>query len=119
RRVEKRSAQLEMEMRLRERLQRQNELEKERSRIARDMHDQLGANVTQVGLLAELTKKHIDNPDKIIANTDRISRTAFELGQSLDEIVWAVNPKNDSLNKFCDYMAVQAQELFQLTDILC
>jgi len=119
RRVEKRSAQLEQEMRLREQFQRQNILDQERSRIARDMHDQLGASVTQVGLLAELAKKNVADPDQVIANTERISRTAFELGQNLDEIVWAVNPKNDSLNKFCDYAAVHAQELFQLTNILC
>ena len=119
RQVERRSVQLKKEMQLRERFQRQNELEKERGRIARDMHDQLGASVTQVGLLAELARKNVGDPEKIIANTDRISRTALELGQSLDEIVWAVNPKNDSLNKFCDYMAVHAQELFQLTNILC
>ncbi len=58
-------------------------------------------------------------PVKLINNIEKISQTAYELGRSLDEIVWAVNPKNDSLDKFCDYMAVQAQEFFQFTDILC
>jgi signal transduction histidine kinase len=106
-------------MRRREQFQRQNELEKERIRIARDMHDQLGANVTEVGLLAELNMENVGNPDKVLANAKQIFQTASELGRSLDEIVWAVNPKNDSLDKFCDYMAVQAQELFQLTDVLC
>jgi signal transduction histidine kinase len=119
RRVEERTEQLGKEIHHRELLQRQSELEKERSRIARDMHDQLGANVTQIGLLAELTKKNLATPGELIANADKISRTAFHIGQGLDEIVWAVNPKNDSLNKFCDYVAVQAQELFQLTNILC
>lgn len=119
RRVEARSAQLEAEVLRREQFQRQSQLEKERIRIARDMHDQLGVNVTQVGLLAALIRKNIGESGELAANVEKISQTTVELGRSLDEIVWAVNPKNDSLNKFCDYMAVQAQELFQLTDILC
>lgn len=119
RKVEQHAAQLALEIRHREEIQRQNLLEKERTRIAKDMHDQLGTNVTQVGLLAELTRKNVGDPAKTAATAERISHTAFELGRTLDEIVWAVNPKNDSLNKFCDYIAVQAQELFQLTPILC
>ena len=119
RRVEEAAAKLAVEVRHRERIQQQSVLEKERTRIAKDMHDQLGTNVTQVGLLAELTKKNLGDAHKAALHADQICQRAIELGRTLDEIVWAVNPKNDSLDKFCDYMAVQAQELFQLTDILC
>jgi signal transduction histidine kinase len=119
RQVEERSAQLAAEVRHREQVQQQNLLEKERSRIAKDMHDQLGASVTRVGLLAELTKKNAADKNKTAAHVEKIRETALELGRTLDEIVWAVNPKNDSLDKFCDYLAVQAQELFQLTNTLC
>jgi signal transduction histidine kinase len=119
RRVEEHAAQLAVEVRERELAQRLNLLHAERTRIAKDMHDQLGANVTRVGLLAELTRQHASSPEKTAENAGRISHTAVELGRTLDEIVWAVNPKNDSLDKFCDYIAAQAQELFQLTEVLC
>lgn len=119
RRVEEAAARLAAEVRHREKIQQQGMLERERTRIAKDMHDQLGTNVTQVGLLAELTKKDLYDAGKTALHADQISQRAVELGRTLDEIVWAVNPKNDSLDKFCDYMAVHAQELFQLTDVLC
>jgi signal transduction histidine kinase len=119
RRVEENAAKLALEVRRREKVQQQNVLEKERTRIAKDMHDQLGTNVTQVGLLAELTRKNAGDLEKTERHAELICQRAIELGRTLDEIVWAVNPKNDSLDKFCDYVAVQAQELFQLTDILC
>jgi signal transduction histidine kinase len=119
RRIEERSKQLALEISRREQIQQQSALEKERSRIAKDMHDQIGTNVTQVGLLAELMKKNAGDAGKTIAQASKIGENVFELSRTLDEIVWAVNPKNDSLDKFCDYIAVQAQELFQLTDILC
>jgi signal transduction histidine kinase len=83
------------------------------------MHDQLGASVTRVGLLGELARQNAGDPAKTSAHAEKICQTAFELGRTLDEIVWTVNPKNDSLARFCDYMAVQAQEFFQLTPIFC
>ncbi|HEX7652419.1 MAG TPA: ATP-binding protein, partial [Verrucomicrobiae bacterium] len=119
RRVEEAAAKLAAEVRHREKVQQQNLLEQERTRIAKDMHDQLGTSVTLVGLLAELTKKELANPAKAAHLANQICQRALELGRTLDEIVWAVNPKNDSLDKFCDYMAVHAQELFQLTEVLC
>ena len=119
RRVEERTAQLAVEIRRREQVQRQSDLERERTRIAKDMHDHLGTSVTRVSLLAELTKNDALDAGKTAAHAEKISETAIELGRTLDEIVWAVNPKNDSLDRFCDYVAVQAQELFQLTDVLC
>jgi signal transduction histidine kinase len=119
RRVREHARRLALEVEWRETAQRQSVLEKERSRIAKDMHDQLGASVTRVGLLGELARQNAGDRDKTAAHAEKICQTAFELGRTLDEIVWAVNPKNDSLARFCDYMAVQAQELFQLTPIFC
>ncbi|MGH8023059.1 MAG: ligand-binding sensor domain-containing protein, partial [Limisphaerales bacterium] len=73
-------------------LKQREALEQERARIARDLHDQLGANLTQVALLGEMaeTDKHL--PDEVEAHTRQISQTARETTRALDEIVWAVNP---------------------------
>ncbi len=100
-------------------LERDQALQKERARIAHDMHDQLGAGLTQVGFLGELTKRDADKIDQTRIYAGKICEATRELAQTLDEIVWAVNPKNDTLNKLAAYMAVYAEEFFRLTAIRC
>ena len=78
--------------------QQREALEKERARIARDLHDQLGANLTQVALLGEMAEADKDAPAEIESHAQQISQTARETTRSLDEIVWAVNPANDTLD---------------------
>ena len=86
------------------RLREQEALEKERSRIARDIHDQLGASLTQVALLGELVESDKDSPAEVEAHALQISQTARETTRVLDEIVWAVNPSNDSLDGLATYI---------------
>ena len=50
---------------------------------------------------------------------ERICDTTRELARTLDEIVWMVNPKNDTLNKLVIYLAAYAEEFFEATDIRC
>jgi ligand-binding sensor domain-containing protein/signal transduction histidine kinase len=95
---------------LRRQLQQQASLEKERSRIARDLHDQLGANLTQVALLGEMAEADKNSPAEIESYTQQISQTARETTRSLDEIVWAVNPSNDTLEGLVNYACKYAQE---------
>jgi ligand-binding sensor domain-containing protein/signal transduction histidine kinase len=95
---------------LRRQLQQQASLEKERSRIARDLHDQLGANLTQVALLSEMAEADKNSPAEIESHTQQISQTARETTRSLDEIVWAVNPSNDTLEGLVNYACKYAQE---------
>ena len=93
-----------------ERLQQQQALEKERSRIARDLHDQLGASLTQVALLGELAESDKDEPAEVEAHARQISQTARDTTRVLDEIVWAVNPSNDTLDGLITYLCKNAQE---------
>jgi ligand-binding sensor domain-containing protein/signal transduction histidine kinase len=92
------------------RLRQQEALEKERSRIARDIHDQLGANLTQVALLGELVESDKDAPHEVEAHARQISNTARETTRVLDEIVWAVNPANDTLDGLMTYICKYSQE---------
>ena len=97
---------------------RQKELiELERSRIARDLHDQLGANLTQVALLGELAEADKALPDEVAAHAQQISATARETTRSLDEIVWAVNPANDTLEGLVNYVGKYAQDYFAMARI--
>ena len=91
-------------------LRQQEALEKERARIARDLHDQLGANLTQVALLGELAESDKESPHEVEAHARQISQTARETTHSLDEIVWTVNPSNDTLDGLVNYVCKYAQE---------
>jgi ligand-binding sensor domain-containing protein/signal transduction histidine kinase len=95
----------------------QEELERERARIARDLHDQLGANLTQVALLGEMAEVDKNLPDEIELHAQQISHTARETTRSLDEIVWAVNPSNDTLEGLVNYACKYAQEYLALAEI--
>ncbi len=95
----------------------QEELERERSRIARDLHDQLGANLTQVALLGEMAEADKNTPDEIESHARQISQTARDTTRSLDEIVWAVNPANDTLDGLANYACKYAQEYLALAGL--
>jgi ligand-binding sensor domain-containing protein/signal transduction histidine kinase len=93
-----------------ERLKQQEALEQERSRIAQDIHDQLGASLTQVALLGELVESDKAHPEEVEAHAQQISQTARETTRVLDEIVWAVNPSNDTLDGLVTYVCKHAQD---------
>jgi signal transduction histidine kinase/ligand-binding sensor domain-containing protein len=91
-------------------LRQQQALEKERTRIARDIHDQVGASLTQLALLGELVEADKDDPREAEGHARQISQTARETTRALDEIVWTVNPSNDTLDGLINYICKHAQE---------
>ncbi|HTQ49521.1 MAG TPA: two-component regulator propeller domain-containing protein, partial [Candidatus Acidoferrales bacterium] len=102
-----------------ERLERRHEMERERTRIARDMHDEIGSKLARISFLSEVVKSEVkgfNQPDGVV---DSLSRTARDLLQSLDRMLWAVNPRNDSLEKLSAYLNRYAAEYFQNTPIRC
>ena len=100
-------------------LKQKEALEHERARIARDLHDQIGANLTQVALLGEMAEADKNLPGEVESHTRQISQTARETTRSLDEIVWAVNPSNDTLEGLANYVCKYAQEYLALADLPC
>jgi signal transduction histidine kinase len=102
-----------------ERLEQQQALEKERSRIARDLHDDLGANLTQIALLAEMSSGESIAPERAKSNSAQLSQTARTLVRELDNILWTVNPKNDSLDELATYLCQFSQQFFRITPIRC
>lgn len=92
-------------------------LEKERSRIARDLHDQLGANLTQVALLGELAEADKHLPEEVELHAQQIYATARDTTRSLDEIVWALNSANDTLESLVNYVCKYAQDYFALAGV--
>ncbi len=100
-------------------LRQKEALERERSRIARDLHDQLGANLTRVSLLGELVEGDKNEPAEVEAHARQISKTATETAHALDEIVWAANPANDTLEGLVTYICKFAQEFLTTAGVSC
>jgi ligand-binding sensor domain-containing protein/signal transduction histidine kinase len=101
-------------------LEQQAAVQKDRARIAQDLHDDLGAGLTEIGLLAGLLGGHTESTGEYKNNAlERITRRARYLVTVLDEIVWAVNPRNDSARSLCSYFSHYAQEFFEPTSIRC
>jgi len=100
-------------------VQLQHLLERERSRIARDIHDDLGARLTQIKLLSELVENHSGEPENVERHTRHISAVTRDLTQCMDEIVWAVDPRNDSLESLTSYLYKFAQEYLGMAEIRC
>jgi signal transduction histidine kinase/ligand-binding sensor domain-containing protein len=98
-------------------LKQQEALEQERARIARDLHDQLGANLMQVALLGDLAESDKESPAEVETHARQISQTARETTKALDEIVWAVNPSNDTLDGLVTYVCKYAQEYFEMAGL--
>jgi len=100
-----------------ERLEHQQALAKERTRIARDLHDDLGATVTQVGLMLEELRATPFSADEMKQQSAAISGRVLNLARDLDAVVWSVNPGNDSLGELFAYLSQTFLECFRHTSI--
>jgi signal transduction histidine kinase len=100
-------------------LEQQAALQKERARIAKDIHDDLGADLTQIAYLGELAQQDRSEPAKVAERIGTISTTARQAIKSLDEIVWAVNPRNDTLPHLIDYAGQFALDFLRPAGIRC
>lgn len=102
-----------------ERLEHQRALEAERTRIARDLHDDLGVGLTEIGLLGDLAGTSSELPEGSRERLQEITGRARTLAASLDEIVWAINPANDTSQSLVDYFFPYAQRLLGSASIRC
>lgn len=100
-------------------LERERAVAVERARIARDIHDELGAELAQIGLLADIGGEGTASAGEMSRNFARIARHTRGVVAALDEIVWAVNPRNDNLARLADYLCRIADECFEETAIRC
>lgn len=102
-----------------ERLERQQALERERARIAKDIHDDLGASLTRITMLSQSARAELDDQSQAATDLDQIYATARELTRALDEIVWAVNPRHDTLDSLATYLGRFAQDFLAAAHIRC
>ncbi len=95
-------------------LERQRAVGRERARIARDMHDELGSRLTKAGMVA----RDLESPGAA-RQLETLRRTLDDMTVTMDELVWAVNPRHDTLDGLANYMLRFTQEFFAGTPMRC
>ena len=94
-------------------------LQVERARIARDIHDDLGAQLTQLLLMGEVAQREHPEDSSARAQFSQICKGARELAHAMDEVVWAVNSRRDTVRDFTSYVCKYAQIFLGTTNIRC
>lgn len=100
-------------------LEHQHAIEEERARIAQNMHDDLGARLTQISLLSGVARLSQDQPAELGEQLAKIGATARETIQALEEVIWAVDPVNDSVEKLLGFIAQFAEAYLQAAGLRC
>jgi signal transduction histidine kinase/ligand-binding sensor domain-containing protein len=98
-------------------LERQQAVEKERTRIATDMHDDLGASLSRIKFLSETIAIKKQKQETIEEEVSGIRTYAHDMIERMGEIVWALNEKNDSLSDLISYARSYAAEYLSQNDI--
>jgi signal transduction histidine kinase len=100
--------------------QRTLEVHRERLRIARDMHDEMGARLTYIALLADRTGRENEvSPKERAGLLETLAANARSAVDALDTIVWAVNPQHDTVAGVADYLSDYAPSYLKAAGIQC
>jgi signal transduction histidine kinase len=101
------------------RIESQRALERERLRIAHDIHDDLGARLTQISLASAMAHDSPGLSSIARAEFDRISQMARDTVSALYETVWAVNPENDNLDALGNYLCQMLHQMCEQAKLSC
>ncbi len=103
-----------------ERLEMQHATEKERRRIAQDLHDDVGSGISEIMFLSELARQDSnESPAQMHSKLANITQKARQMATAMDEIVWTVNPKNDSLPDLASYLCDYVREFLRAANVGC
>lgn len=86
------------------RIRRLNEMHRLRLRIARDLHDDIGASLGSIALTSDMVRRRTSSEEERRNYLEKIGRTARETSADLREIVWLVNPNNERVDHLVEYM---------------
>lgn len=92
-------------------------IEKERNRIARDMHDDLGSELTQIAIQSEIVKRKINQQEPATVQLDYISNSSRTLVDNLQDIIWMLNTKHDQLDSLAIYIREYATKYLEQSGI--
>jgi signal transduction histidine kinase len=94
-------------------------LRQERARIAREIHDDIGARMTQLVLHGEVAQSALTDGSETRVQIVQLCEEARDLLSTMDEILWAVNPRRDTLRDFTAFVCKYAEEFLKPTQIQC
>jgi len=96
----------------------EKEIEKEqmRSRIASDLHDEIGSNLSSIDLIGQVLHSKLTGANQHKRKLKDISQIARMTAESMREIIWFVNPKNDSMEKLIVKMRETANMMLNSID---
>lgn len=94
-------------------------LQRERSRIAMDVHDDIGSRITQLVLNGEVAQSDLASNSPAHQKLEQICDDARKVLASIDEILWALNPREDTLQGFADYICDYTQKFLAPAGIEC
>jgi signal transduction histidine kinase len=99
-------------------LEKKQAIEKERARIASDMHDDLGAGLSTIRFLSDKVRR---DPQKVVMKNEieKIANLSNDMIDSMNEIIWAMNEKNDTLGDLLFYTRSYAKEYCEQHEIAC
>jgi signal transduction histidine kinase len=113
------AASLRLGAKLAVQLKAQELLQRERARIARDIHDDVGAGLTQLVLQGEVAQTEFAAGSEARVKFAEFSERARAVSHALEEMVWVVNSNRDTLRDFCSYICKYAQAFLRDTPIRC
>ncbi|RYY19126.1 MAG: hypothetical protein EOO04_22645, partial [Chitinophagaceae bacterium] len=94
------------------------DMEKVRRRIARDLHDDMGSTLSTINILSEMAKMKVNSDTgKTKEYIDKISDNSSRMMEAMDDIVWSINPMNDSMQKVVARMREFATGVFEAKNI--
>ncbi|GAB3796478.1 hypothetical protein GCM10028819_14150 [Spirosoma humi] len=88
-----------------------------RNRISADLHDEIGSSLSGIGILGTIVKQNLPAEHPSGSMVERIVSEARHVSNSLDDIVWSINPNNDELSSLIARMNRYAAELFEASGI--
>ena len=115
--VEERSAALKAQIQERQNAEHQRLRHQERARIAHDLHDELGADITEIGMLATRAQDEGGDPADRRRCLDQLAVKTRQMVAKLEEIVWAMDPRHDSLGALVSYFTFYADRFLGLANI--
>ncbi|HEX6332991.1 MAG TPA: sensor histidine kinase [Flavisolibacter sp.] len=94
-------------------VEKQVELYRQRMRISSDLHDEVGATLSGIALYSQLTKEQIrqQQPQKVEQSLDIMQQSAAEMVDKLNDIIWSVNPNEDTLQQLWQKLEEYTQEM--------
>ena len=100
-------------------LERVHTLDRERARIARDLHDDIGAGLTEIAMQTDWVRREVQGlaSAATVARAEKACASAMDLVRSVDAIVWAVNPANDTLDRFVPYLTHSAEQFLDAAGV--